>query len=253
MAKTIRVAAAGDIHAETAEHDRVREAFARASAQADLIVLAGDLTQHGQVDEAAVVADACRELEIPVVAVLGNHDWQSDRPTDLARTLAEAGVVVLDRSHTIIPVNGVSVGVAGVKGFVGGFGEQWANFGEPIFREAYAETTKDVEGFTAGLRAIESCAVRIGLLHYSPVEATLHGEPERLWLVLGADRLAGPIRDHRPDIVVHGHAHHGSFEGEVDDVPVYNVAVHVTGREFWIFELDAETRAQAAPVSVEEA
>jgi Icc-related predicted phosphoesterase len=160
---------------------------------------------------------------------------------------------LLDRSHTIVPVNGVSVGVAGVKGFVGGFGEQWANFGEPIFREAYAETTKDVEGLAAGLSAIESCAVRIGLLHYSPVEATLHGEPERLWLVLGADRLAGPIRDHRPDIVVHGHAHHGSFEGAIDGVPVYNVAVHVTGREFWVFELDAQTRAQAAPVAVEEA
>jgi Icc-related predicted phosphoesterase len=252
MAKTIRVAAAGDIHAEAGERDRVRNAFARAADQADLIVLAGDLTQHGQVDEVSVVADACRELEIPVVAVLGNHDWQSDRPADLARTLAEAGVVVLDRSHTIIPVNGTSVGVAGVKGFVGGFGEQWANFGEPIFREAYAETTKDVEGLAAGLHAIESCAVRIGLLHYSPVEATLRGEPERLWLVLGADRLAGPIRDHRPDIVVHGHAHHGSFEGEVDGVPVYNVAVHVTGREFWVFELDAETRAHAAPVTVEE-
>jgi uncharacterized protein len=253
MAKTIRVAAAGDIHAGAAERDRVRDAFARAGEQADLIVLAGDLTQHGQVDEASVVADACRELEIPVVAVLGNHDWQSDRPGDLVRALAEAGVVVLDRSHTIVPVRGVSVGVAGVKGFVGGFGEQWANFGEPIFRQAYAETTKDVEGLDAGLRAIESCAVRIGLLHYSPVEATLHGEPERLWLVLGADRLAGPIRDHRPDIVVHGHAHHGSFEGEVEGVPVYNVAVHVTGREFWVFELDAETRTQAAPVAVEEA
>src|SRR5436853_630981 len=91
-----------------------------------------------------------------------------------------------------------------------------------------------------GLAAIEPCAVRIALLHYSRVEATLVGEPERLWLVLGADRLAGPIRQHRPDLVVHGHAHHGSFEGDIDGVPVYNVAVHVMGREFWVFELDAE-------------
>jgi Icc-related predicted phosphoesterase len=253
MAKPIRVAAAGDIHAGAAESDRVREAFGRVEEQADLILLAGDLTEHGQVDEVRVVADACRDLAVPVVAVLGNHDWHSDRPADLARALAEAGVVVLDRSHTILPVNGASVGVAGVKGFVGGFGQQWANFGEPIFREAYAETTRDVDGLAAGLRAIESCAVRIGLLHYSPVEATLEGEPERLWLVLGADRLAGPIRDHRPDIVVHGHAHHGSFEGEVDGVPVYNVAVHVTGRDFWVFELDAEARAGNAPLPVDEA
>jgi Icc-related predicted phosphoesterase len=252
MAKTIRVAAAGDIHAGSAERDRVREAFERVEQQADMIVLAGDLTQHGQVDEVCVVADACRELQIPVVAVLGNHDWQSDRPGDLVRALAEAGVVVLDRSHTILPVCGVSVGIAGVKGFVGGFGNQWANFGEPLFREAYAETTRDVDGLDKSLAAIEPCAVRIALLHYAPVEATLAGEPERLWLVLGADRLAGPIRQHRPDLVVHGHAHRGSFEGDVDGVPVYNVAVHVMGREFWVFELDAEQREPAPPVTVEE-
>jgi Icc-related predicted phosphoesterase len=252
MAKTIRVAAAGDIHAGSADGDRVRDAFRRVEEQADAIVLAGDLTQHGQVDEVCVVADACRDLSVPVVAVLGNHDWQSDRPGDLSRALAEAGVVVLDRSHTILPIKGVSVGIAGVKGFVGGFGQQWANFGEPIFRDAYAETTRDVEGLEAGLAAIEPCAVRLALLHYSPVEATLVGEPERLWLVLGADRLAGPIRQHRPDLVVHGHAHHGSFEGDIDGVPVYNVAVHVMGRAFWIFDLDAEQRTPSPPLSVEE-
>src|SRR3982751_5405101 len=155
MAKTVRVAAAGDIHAGTADGDRVTEAFQRVEEQADLILLAGDLTQHGQVDEVCVVADACRGLEVPVVAVLGNHDWQSDRPGDLTRALAEAGVVVLDRSHTILPIRGISVGIAGAKGFVGGFGNQWANFGEPIFREAYAETTRDVDGFDKALASIE--------------------------------------------------------------------------------------------------
>src|SRR3954454_14082516 len=198
MAKTIRLAAAGDIHAGSAERDRVDEAFERVEEQADLILLAGDLTQHGQVDETCVVADACRDLEVPVVAVLGNHDWQSDRPGDLTRAMAEAGAVVLERTHTILPVQGVSVGIAGVKGFVGGFGQQWANFGEPLFREAYAETTKDVEGLGRGVAAIEPCAVRIALLHYSPVEETLHGEPERLWLVLGGERVAGASRRRRP-------------------------------------------------------
>src|SRR3954453_15279297 len=160
MAKTVRTAAAGDIHAGSAERDRVREAFRRVEEQADLILLAGDLTQHGQVDEVCVVAEACRSLQVPVVAVLGNHDWQSDRPADLVRALAEAGVVVLDRTHTILPICGVSVGIAGVKGFVGGFGNQWANFGEPLFREAYAETTKDVDGLEPGLAGIAPCAVR---------------------------------------------------------------------------------------------
>lgn len=253
MPRTIRVAAAGDIHAGDEDGDRVREAFRRVGEQADLVLLAGDLTRRGQVDEIAVVADACRDLEIPVVAVLGNHDWQSDRPQDLARALSEAGVVVLERTHTVLPVCGVSVGIAGVKGFVGGFGNTWANFGEPLFREAYAETTKDVEGLDAGLRAISTCAVRIALLHYAPCEETLVGEPERIWLVLGADRLAGPLREHRPQLCVHGHAHHGSFEGAVDGVPVYNVAVHVIGREFWVFELDADDRTAEQPLSVEEA
>ena len=251
--RTIRIAAAGDVHASEAHRKRVEAAFAEIDGDADLILLAGDLTERGQVDEVCVVADACRGLQVPVVAVLGNHDWQSDRPADLARALAEAGVVVLDRTHTILPIGGVSVGVAAVKGFVGGFGNQWANFGELLFREAYAETTRDVDGLERGLAAIEPCAVRVALLHYSPVETTLVGEPERLWLVLGADRLAGPIRQYRPDLVVHGHAHHGSFDGEVDGVPVYNVAVHVMGREFWVFELDADERAGASPVSIEEA
>jgi Icc-related predicted phosphoesterase len=252
VAKTIRIAAAGDIHAGSADADRVRDAFRRVEEQCDLILLAGDLTQHGQVDEVCVVADACRTLEVPVVAVLGNHDWQSDRPADLSRALVEAGVVVLERSHTILPVKGTSVGVVGVKGFIGGFGNQWANFGEPLFREAYAETTRDVDALDRGLAAIESCAVRIALLHYSPVEATLVGEPERIWLVLGAERLAGPIRQHRPCLVVHGHAHRGSFEGDIDGIPVYNVAVHVIGREFWVFELDAEQRLPAPPLTVQE-
>jgi len=242
MSTTIRVAAAGDIHAGTSDGDRVRAAFERIGSEADLVLLAGDLTRHGQLDEVGVVADACRAIEVPVVAVLGNHDWQSDRPDDLRRALTEAGVVVLDRSHAIVPVCGVSVGIAGVKGFVGGFGQQWANFGEPLFREAYAETTRDVDGLEQGLAAIVPCAIRIALLHYSPVEATLIGEPERLWLVLGADRLAGPIQRHRPHVVVHGHAHHGSLEGEIDGVPVYNVAVHVTGRDFWTFELSSDER-----------
>jgi Icc-related predicted phosphoesterase len=249
--RPIRIAAAGDIHAGSDDADRVREAFARVGESADLVLLAGDLTQHGEVEEAMVVADACRGLSIPVVAVLGNHDWQSDRTGDLARSLGEAGVVLLERAHTVLPIGGASVGIAGVKGFVGGFVNGWANFGEPLFREAYAETTRDVEALDQGLRAISSCGVRIALLHYSPCADTLVGESERLWLVLGAERLGSPIREHRPHLVVHGHAHHGSFQGAIDGVSVHNVAVHVTGKDFWIFELDPEHAGE--PVVVDTA
>jgi Icc-related predicted phosphoesterase len=236
-AQTIRIAAAGDIHASDGTRGETRAAFAEAASAADLILLAGDLTQHGQVDEAMVVADACRGLSVPVVAVLGNHDYHSDRQTDVAAALTDAGVLVLDRSSTILQANGLSVGIAGVKGFVGGFERQWANFGEPLFRAAYAETTADVEALDASLRAIAGAQVRIALLHYAPTSETLEGEPIELWLVLGAERLATPIAEHRPNLVLHGHAHAGTFEGAVDGVPVYNVAVHVTRKPFATFAL----------------
>jgi uncharacterized protein len=215
------------------------EAFAEVAERADLVLLAGDLTQHGQVDEAEVVAEACRGLSVPVVAVLGNHDYHSDRQADVTSALIDAGVLVLDRSSTILKVDGTTVGVAGVKGFVGGFGRQWANFGEPLFRQAYAETTADVEALDAGLRAIVGAAVRIALLHYAPTAETLVGEPKELWLVLGAERLATPIAEHRPDLVLHGHAHAGSPNGTIDGIPVHNVAVHVTGEAFALFTLPA--------------
>src|SRR5579862_6855366 len=188
--RCIRVAASADLHAGSEDGDRGREAFAHVEDCADLVLLAGDLTQHGEVDEARVVADACRGLSIPVVAVLGNHDWQSDRADDVSRVLAEAGVVVLERAHTILPIKGASVGIAAVKGFIGGFDYMWANFGEPLFRQAYAETTRDVEALDRGLRAVAGCGLRIALLHYSPTADTLQGEPEPLWLVLGSERLA---------------------------------------------------------------
>ena len=235
----IRIAAAGDIHASGATRDATVEAFTRVAERADLVLLAGDLTQHGQLDEAQVVADACRGLNVPVVAVLGNHDYHSDRHVDVIATLAHAGVVVLERSSTIVQIEGVTVGVAGVKGFVGGFGRQWANFGEPLFRQAYAETTADVEALDAALRAIGGADVRVALLHYAPTAQTLEGEPKELWLVLGAERLATPIAEHRPDLVLHGHAHAGSPIGEIDGVPVRNVAVHVTGESFAVFTLPA--------------
>ena len=117
--------------------------------------------------------------------------------------LVDAGVVMLERSSTILTVDGTSVGVAGVKGFVGGFGSTWPNFGEPLFRQAYAETTADVEALDAALKAIAACDVRVALLHYAPISETLVGEPERLWLVLGAERLARPLVAHRPDLVLH--------------------------------------------------
>jgi Icc-related predicted phosphoesterase len=238
--RTVWIAASGDIHAGIDDEARLRTMLERLDERTELVLLAGDLTQLGQVEEARVLAAACRNVAVPIVAVLGNHDWQSDRATEIAAVLADCGVVVLERSHTIVPLARTTVGIAGVKGFIGGFDKEWANFGEPLFREAYRETTRDVEALDTSLAGIGGCGVRVALLHYSPSAETLEGESERLWLVLGSERLAAPIVKHRPHLALHGHAHHGSLTGDLDGVPVHNVAMHVTGRDFWLFEVDID-------------
>ena len=140
---------------------------------------------------------------------------------------------VLERDTAVYELNGMEVGIVGAKGFVGGFpGSALPDFGEPLLRELYAETTAEVDAIASGLQEIGFCELRIVLLHYSPTSDTLHGEPDGIWTYLGCDRLAVPIAEYRPDVVLHGHAHAGSFEGAIGPVPVSNVAVQVTGRDF---------------------
>jgi Icc-related predicted phosphoesterase len=244
--RPVRVAAAGDIHADESRRADVAEAFARVEEEADLVLLAGDLTTHGEPEQAQVLADACRGLSIPVVGVLGNHDWHANRRDEVVEVCRDAGICMLDRSSTIVDVHGVEIGIAGAKGFVGGFPDsRLPDFGEPLLRQVYAYTTAEVEGIERGLREIDACPLRILLMHYAPTMSTLEGEPRTIWTYLGSDRLAEPIEQYRPDLVLHGHAHRGTFEGFVGAVPVYNVAVHVTQRDFWIFELEPGARAPA--------
>jgi uncharacterized protein len=235
----IRIAAAGDVHASEATRDRVESAFERVEEEADVVLLAGDLTTTGEVAQAAVLAGACSSLSIPVFAVLGNHDFHGGRADDISALLEEAGVRMLNRSWATCEVAGLELGVVGTKGFVGGFpGCVLPDFGEPLLREVYAETTRDAEAIARGLREIVHCDLRVVLLHYAPVEATVMGEPAGIHVLLGSDRLATPIAEFGADLVLHGHAHAGSFEGRIGQIPVYNVAVHVTGRDFWIFDLE---------------
>jgi Icc-related predicted phosphoesterase len=148
-------------------------------------------------------------------------------------------VRILDRECATCEVDGLELGVVGTKGFVGGFpGSALPDFGEPLLRRVYAETSAEAEAIARGLQEIVHCDLRIVLLHYSPVADTLEGEPAGIHTYLGCERLATPIAENGADLVLHGHAHAGSFEGCIGDIPVYNVAVHVTGRNFWIFELD---------------
>ncbi|MGH3066800.1 MAG: metallophosphoesterase family protein [Gaiellaceae bacterium] len=238
MRTSIRVAAAGDIHAAEPLRERLERVFAAVAEDCELVVLAGDLTTHGLPEQAAVLADACRPLEVPVVAVLGNHDHHSSMCDGIVAELEAGGIRVLDRDHTILEIGDIEVGIVGTKGFVGGFpGAEIPDFGEPLLRQVYRETTLEVEALERGLEAVAGCHKRIVLLHYAPVSETLVGEPESIWAFLGSGRLATPIGMHRPDLVVHGHAHHGQPGGAIGEVPVHNVAVHVTGQDFAVFDI----------------
>jgi Icc-related predicted phosphoesterase len=245
--RPIRIAAAGDVHASPAERARVFAAFESLEPGTDLVLLAGDLTTCGAPEDAEVLAEACRGLDVPVCAVLGNHDWHLNRTPEVAAVLGHAGIRLLERSSVRLRLRGLDVGVVGLKGFVGGFPDYvLPDFGEPLLREVYAETTRDVTNLDRELAAIEGCDVRIVLLHYAPTTTTLEGEPRGIWPFLGSDRLAGPIAAHSPDLVLHGHAHAGSFDGYIGRVPVYNVAIQVTRKDFWYFELGPRERAHEA-------
>ena len=234
----LRVAAVGDLHASEEHRDRLARSIAEVAEAVDVILLAGDLTTHGLVEEAAVLADACRGVAVPIVAVLGNHDHHAGRGAEVGATLEEAGIIVLERSHRILEIADLEVGIVGTKGFVGGFpGAEIPDFGEPLLREVYAETTREVEALEAGLEAVAGCDRRLVLLHYAPVTETIVGEPEGIWAFLGSGRLAAPLGAYRPDVVFHGHAHHGRPDGAVGTVPVHNVARPVIDGDFLVLEL----------------
>jgi Icc-related predicted phosphoesterase len=243
-ASLVRVAAAGDVHCRSDRREEIAAEFAGLDEQADLLLLAGDLTATGAPEEGAVLADACRELEMPVFAVLGNHDWHANRRNELVAEIARGGITVLERESTTCAVDGVEVGIVGAKGFIGGFaGSHLPDFGEPLLRAVYQETSDDVEALDRGLRAVALCSLRIVLLHYSPTEETLIGEASGIRAFLGTDRLAAPIAEHEPTLVVHGHAHAGRFSATIGTVPIHNVSIPVLGRPFHIFELRVPAHA----------
>jgi Icc-related predicted phosphoesterase len=238
------MAAAGDVHIREANREQLTNAFTALSGEVDLVLLAGDLTTHGEPEQGALLAQACSGLDIPIIAVLGNHDWHADRADELVAALEEGGITVLERESRVIDVDGCEVGIAGLKGFVGGFpGSSLPDFGEPLLRQVYRQTSDDVEALDESLRAIAHCPYRIVLMHYAPCAETLRGEPEGIWAFLGNERIAAPIREHEPDLVLHGHAHSGTFEGRLGASPVYNVSVPVMGRDFWVLELASLRRA----------
>lgn len=242
------MAAAGDIHIREANREQLTAAFSALQGEVDLVLLAGDLTTHGEPEQGQWLVEACSGLDAPIFAVLGNHDWHVDRAGELTAVLEEGGITVLEREAKVIDLDGCEVGLVGMKGFVGGFpGSSLPDFGEPLLRQVYAQTSEDVNALDEGLREVANCPYRIVLMHYAPSAETLKGEPEGIWAFLGNERIAEPIREHQPDLVLHGHAHHGSFEGTIGNAPVYNVSVPVLGRDFWMLEL-ASLRRPTSPI-----
>ncbi|MEU4345938.1 metallophosphoesterase [Streptomyces sp. NPDC023838] len=235
----IRIAAVGDIHMAPDTEGTLRPAFETLPDCADVLLLAGDLTRHGTAEEARVVAREIKDLGVPVIAVLGNHDHHDDRPDLVTEILRDAGAHVLEGEATVVTHGGARIGVAGSKGFGGGFvGRCAGEFGEPVMKEFVRYSRHRAETLRAALEDLgrRECDVRIALTHFSPVADTLAGEPPEIYPFLGSYLLAEAIDTAGADLAVHGHAHSGTEHGLTSGgVRVRNVAQPVIGGAFHIY------------------
>jgi Icc-related predicted phosphoesterase len=218
----MRIAATADLHFTPQSYDRVREPMAKVREEADVLIIAGDLTNYGRPDEMRSVLNALVRLRVPIVAVLGNHDYESGQEQELAKMMTDEGIKVLDGSS----YERDGIGFAGTKGFPGGFGRGVLTpFGEKeikAFVQASLDETMKLERALAMLRTPKIVIVT----HYAPLAETVHGEPQEIWPYLGNSRLAEVIDRHQAALAVHGHAHHGKIFGKtIAGVPVYNVAM----------------------------
>jgi Icc-related predicted phosphoesterase len=235
----LRVAAIGDLHVREDSNAPYRELFTEISSSADVLVLCGDLTNFGKTSEAEILAEDIRACSVPVLGVLGNHDYECGQPEEVARILHEAGMTVLDEQATEVD----GVGFAGVKGFMGGYGRgELAPFGEPIVKAFVDEAMNEARKLENALRSLRT-ERSVAVLHYSPVADTLEGEPAAIYQYLGSQRLADAIdRFDHVKAVVHGHAHHGKYEGATPrGTPVFNVAQFVLkplfGKPYAVLEI----------------
>ena len=217
----LRFAAVGDIHCAKDSTGTLRGLFAQASEAADALLLCGDLTDYGLPEEARILADELGAANVPIVAVLGNHDFESDAQDEVCRILTDAGVHMLDGEACEIR----GVGIAGAKGFAGGYGRgTLGSWGERSIKQFVNEAIQEALKLESALAKLRT-PQRIALLHYAPIVGTVEGEPVEIYPFLGSSRLEDPLVRYPVAAVVHGHAHRGTPEGRtVNGVPVYNVA-----------------------------
>lgn len=218
---TVRVAALADVHVHEGNRHEWQELVERVSGEADVMVLAGDLTRRGLKREGEVLVDGLAASRLPVIAILGNHDVECGEEDALVELLCAAGVKMLDDE----PCEVAGVGFAGTKGFCGGFdGHALAPFGEAMIKQFVRESLDEALRLEASLARLRT-EHKIAVLHYAPIRATVEGEPPEIFPFLGSSRLADPLDHYHVTAAIHGHAHHGSPEGRTHGgVPVYNVA-----------------------------
>jgi Icc-related predicted phosphoesterase len=237
----IRIAAVGDVHVDKDVVGRYRPALEQLPGVADALLIAGDLTRHGTVDEAKCMAQEFGDLGVPVVVVLGNHDHQSDQQDEVTNVLRDCGMTVLEGDSTVLDINGHRLGIAGAKGFGGGFaGACASSFGEREMKNFVGTTEAIAERLGAALRGLE-CDALVALTHYAPVPETLVGEPLEIYPFLGSYLLGQAIDSAPTALALHGHAHHGSERGRTPGgVPVRNVAHPVIKQAYNVYQLLSE-------------
>jgi Icc-related predicted phosphoesterase len=220
----VRLAAVGDLHYGKASRGQLQPLVsAVAQAEADILLLLGDLTDYGLADEAAELArELTGGIKIPIIAVLGNHDFESGAQAEVTRILTEAGVTLLDGESVEV----LGIGFAGVKGFAGGFGRGVLGpWGEEVVKRFVHEAVNEALKLESALARLRT-EKRIALLHYAPIAETVEGEPREIWPYLGCGRLEEPLSRYHVTAVFHGHAHHGQAEGKTSNgTPVYNVSM----------------------------
>jgi Icc-related predicted phosphoesterase len=251
--RRIRIAAIGDLHVSKSSQGAFQALFNQVNSASDVLVLCGDFTDYGLPDEARILSrELTAAVKIPVIAVLGNHDYESGKEAEITQILRDSGVTVLDGEAT--EVHGI--GFAGAKGFCGGFGRgALGPWGERTIKAFVQEAVDEALKLEAALARLRT-PKRVAVLHYAPIRGTVEGEPVEIFPYLGSSRLEEPINRYRASVAFHGHAHRGAPEGRTSaGVPVYNVAMPLLARQnpdrppFLVFELppDGEEHDTSAP------